>query len=58
MSKTPLYLVPFDFSEVSDSALRLALDLAEANSGRVTMLHITKKDADKNCDNRRQSQQP
>jgi len=47
MSKTPLYLVPFDFSEVSDSALRLALDLAEANSGRVTMLHITKKDADK-----------
>ena len=47
MIKHPLYLVPFDFSEVSDSALRLAQDLAEANDGGVFLLHVVKKEKDK-----------
>jgi nucleotide-binding universal stress UspA family protein len=47
MFKHPLYLVPHDFSKVSKSATRLALDLAEANNGSVYLLHIVGKDAEK-----------
>ena len=47
MLKAPIYLIPFDFSPVSDSALRLGLDLAEANEGSVYLLHIVKKASDK-----------
>ncbi len=42
MIKYPLYLVPFDFSEISESALKLSLDLAEANSGSVYLLNVVK----------------
>lgn len=47
MFKHPLYLVPHDFSKVSKSATRLALDLAEANNGSVYLLHIVGKDSEK-----------
>jgi len=47
MFSSPLYLIPFDFSTVSHSALRLSLDLAEANNGSVYLLHIVKKDTEK-----------
>lgn len=47
MFKHPLYLVPHDFSEISNSATRLALDLAEANNGSVYLLHIVGKDSEK-----------
>ena len=38
MEKEPLYLIPYDFTPVSESALRLGLDLAEANKGKVFLL--------------------
>lgn len=47
MFKHPLYLVPHDFSDISNSATRLALDLAEANNGSVYLLHVVSKDSDK-----------
>ena len=47
MFKHPLYLVPHDFSEISNSAARLALDLAEANNGSVYLLNIVGKDSEK-----------
>ena len=47
MFKHPLYLVPYDFSAVSESATRLALDLAEANDGSAYLLHIVGKDSEK-----------
>lgn len=47
MFKHPLYLVPHDFSSVSESATRLALDLAEANDGSAYLLHIVGKDSEK-----------
>ena len=31
MFKNPIYLIPYDFTPVAESALRLGLDLAEAN---------------------------
>lgn len=43
MFKHPIYLVPHDFSEVSQGATRLALDLAEANDGSAYLLHIVGK---------------
>lgn len=46
--KQPLYLVPYDFTEVSESGARLALDLAEANDGTVYLLHIISKRSEKN----------
>ena len=48
MFKQPLYLVPFDFSLVSEKSLQLSLDLAKINNGSVYLLHIAKKDYDKN----------
>jgi len=47
MFKHPIYLVPYDFSSVSESAARLALDLAEANNGSAYLLHIVGRDSEK-----------
>lgn len=47
MFKHPVYLVPHDFSEVSKSATRLALDLAEANDGSAYLLHIVGRDSER-----------
>lgn len=47
MFKHPLYLVPFDFTPVSESAMRLALDLAEVNHGSAYLLHIVSKNAER-----------
>lgn len=47
MIKYPLYLVPFDFSEVSDNALNLSLDLARMNDGSVYLLHVVKSNPEK-----------
>lgn len=47
MEKEPLYLIPYDFTPVSESALRLGLDLAEANKGKVLLLHVVKKGTEK-----------
>ena len=47
MSTQPLYLVPFDFTPVSESALRLAIDLAEANNGSVYLLHVVGKSSER-----------
>ena len=47
MEKTSLYLVPFDFSPVSDNALELSLELARMNKGTIFLLHIVKHKADK-----------
>ena len=46
MIKNPLYLVPFDFTSVAESALRLGLDLAIANDGCVVLLHVSKTKSD------------
>lgn len=42
MNQHPLYLVPCDFTPVSESALRLGLDLAKANNGSVVLLHVVR----------------
>lgn len=42
MIKHPLYLVPYDFSPISESALELSLDLAKANDGSVYLLNVVK----------------
>jgi nucleotide-binding universal stress UspA family protein len=47
MFKNPIYLIPYDFTPVAESALRLGLDLAEANDGSVYILHVVKKNAEK-----------
>lgn len=47
MYKHPLYLVPHDFSKVSNGATRLALDLAEANDGSAYLLHIVGKESER-----------
>lgn len=47
MIKHPIYLVPHDFSKVSISATRLAIDLAEANDGIAYLLHIVGKDSER-----------
>ncbi len=47
MLPSPIYMVPYDFSEVSEKATRLALDLAEANDGFVLLIHVVKKISDK-----------
>ncbi len=43
----PLYLIPYDFTPVSESALRLGLDLAIANNGKTILLHVVKRNNDK-----------
>lgn len=47
MFKHPLYLVPFDFTPVSESAMRLAIDLADANDGSVYLLHVVGKNSER-----------
>lgn len=47
MEREPLYLIPYDFTPVSEAALRLGLDLAEVNKGNVLLLHVVKKPTDK-----------
>jgi nucleotide-binding universal stress UspA family protein len=41
--KSPIYLIPIDFSSVSETAMRLGIDLATANDGSVLMLHFVDK---------------
>jgi len=40
-------LVPFDFSEISDNALTLSLELARGNEGGVFLLHVVKSKSEK-----------
>lgn len=40
MISYPLYLVPNDFTEVSDNAMHMAMELAKANNGSIFMLHV------------------
>src|SRR5689334_4431185 len=44
--KAPVYLIPYDFSAVSEDALQLGIDLAKHNDGSVLMLHFVAKKAD------------
>jgi nucleotide-binding universal stress UspA family protein len=44
--KAPVYLIPFDFSPVSEDALQLGIDLAKHNDGSVLMLHFVARKAD------------
>lgn len=46
-SLVPLYIVPFDFTEVAEHALHLAFQLAEKNDRQVYMLHVAKNQHDK-----------
>jgi nucleotide-binding universal stress UspA family protein len=43
----PIYLVPCDFSDKFESALRLGIDLAIYNKGSVMSIHIVSKKSDK-----------
>lgn len=43
----PVYLVPCDFSEITDNALTFALDIAHANDGSVFLIHIVTDRKDK-----------
>lgn len=45
--KAPIYLVPYDFSPISDNALRFAIDLATYNNGSVMVLHIVGKKSER-----------
>lgn len=47
MLKTPVYLIPFDFTPMAKNALKIGFDFAEANDGSVFLLHVVKKEADK-----------
>ena len=42
MNQNPLYLIPFDFTPVSESAVRIGLDLSIANKGSIILLHVVK----------------
>ena len=42
MLKSPIYLVPYDFSEIAESTFVMALSLAKRNNGTVYLLHIAK----------------
>ena len=51
--KSPIYLIPVDFSEVSETAMRQGVDLATTNDGSVLMLHfVDKKQAVKDAKER------
>lgn len=45
--KAPLYLVPFDFSPVSENAMRFAVDMATYNKGSIMVLHIVGKKSER-----------
>ena len=40
------YLVPFDFTTVSDHALKLALQLSLPQQASIVLLHLTKKESE------------
>lgn len=41
--KQPIYLVPFDFSQIAENALRIAMNLAKQNDGTVYLLHVVER---------------
>ncbi|MDG1331329.1 MAG: universal stress protein [Crocinitomicaceae bacterium] len=47
MMKHPIYLVPFDFSEATLSAMEYCFELAEYNKGLVVLLHVVKRKIEK-----------
>lgn len=47
MNQNPLYLIPFDFTPVAESALQIGLDLSKANKGIVILIHVAKSQSDK-----------
>ncbi|MCR9173331.1 MAG: universal stress protein [bacterium] len=47
MLREPIYLVPVDFTDEASSAVRLALELAEANKGSVYLLHVVGKSSER-----------
>lgn len=42
MLKSPVYLVPYDFSKLARSTFKVASELAAANDGTVYLLHVVK----------------
>jgi len=46
MLRSPIYLVPYDFSEIAESAFVLALQLAKRNDGTVYLLHVARNEMD------------
>ncbi len=47
MLKQAIYLVPYDFTNVTESAFRLALEFAEKDNGIAYLLHIAKNNNEK-----------
>ena len=47
MLKSPVYLIPFDFTPMTKNALKIGTDLANSNDGSVFLLHVVKKESDK-----------
>lgn len=47
MNQNPVYLIPYDFTPVAESALRLGLDLAKSNNGSVVLLHVAKNNSER-----------
>lgn len=47
MLKSPVYLIPFDFTPMTRNALRIGTELAETNDGSVFLLHVVKKESEK-----------
>jgi nucleotide-binding universal stress UspA family protein len=45
--KTPVYLVPCDFTDIFYKALNLALNLADQNDGSVVVLHLISKKSER-----------
>lgn len=47
MLKSPVYLIPFDFTSMTKNALNIGSKLAESNDGSVFLLHVVKKESEK-----------
>ena len=47
MNQNPVYLIPYDFTPVAESALRLGLDLAKSNNGSVILLNVAKNNSER-----------
>ncbi|MDX2360693.1 MAG: universal stress protein [Crocinitomicaceae bacterium] len=47
MLKSPVYLVPFDFTPITENALRIGLDFAASNDGCVFLLHVVKTELER-----------
>lgn len=41
--KQPIYLVPFDFSAISENAMTIAINLAKENDGTAYLLHVVQR---------------